>query len=95
MKVKMLRNAASSLGCRIPEGQTGDVDDVTGKKLVAFGLAVCLDPPLHPPKAAPVILAVPDAPAISEAKPAAIQPAKPKPLKAPVLTVKHQTDKDQ
>ena len=94
MKVKMLRNAASSIGCRIPEGETGEVDSVTGKKLVAFGLAICLD---EPPKPMPVIQAVPDPPVIADPKPPTIQPAKTEPkssAKAPVISQKPRMTKD-
>jgi hypothetical protein len=90
----MLRNAAAILGCRIPEGETGEVDGVTGKKLVALGLAICLD---EPPKPMPVIQAVPDPPVIADPKPPKIQTANSEPktsAKAPILKVKPQAVKE-
>lgn len=45
MKVLMLRNPASNVGCELTEGQTGEVSDNLGRQLVASGLAQCLDPP--------------------------------------------------
>lgn len=84
MKVLMLRNAASSVGCLLREGETGDVPDNMGRQLVAFGLAECLDPPKEqPPKQEPPkkIEAIPEPPieAVPE-KPAVVNTPSPSPL---------------
>lgn len=55
MKVLMIRNPAAKAGCKLQEGETGDVPDALGKSLVANGLAQCLDPPK-------AIAAIPDRP---------------------------------
>lgn len=39
MKITMLRNPAKSLGCKLTEGQTGDVDAETGKRMIDLGIA--------------------------------------------------------
>jgi hypothetical protein len=39
MKITMLRNPAKSLGCNLTEGQTGDVDAETGKRMIDLGIA--------------------------------------------------------
>jgi hypothetical protein len=39
MKITMLRNPARSLGCKLAEGQTGDVDAETGKRMIDLGIA--------------------------------------------------------
>jgi len=39
MKITMLRSPAKSLGCKLTEGQTGDVDAETGKRMVDLGIA--------------------------------------------------------
>ena len=66
----MLRNPADSLGCRIAEGETGEVDDALGCHLVSLGIAI------EQPNPAPVVRAIPDEPAIAESKEAEIAPAK-------------------
>lgn len=66
MKVTMLRNPAAKLGCKLTEGQTGEVPTDIGRELVKAGLAVCLD------QAPVAIKAVPPAPAIAE--PRAVEP---------------------
>jgi len=71
VKVKMLRNPAASVGCRVVEGETGEVPDNLGRLLVSQGLAECLDPP---PESAPVVRAIPNPPAIAEAKAPEIKP---------------------
>jgi len=38
MKITMLRNPAKSLGCKLTEGQTGDVDAETGKRMIDLGI---------------------------------------------------------
>lgn len=63
MKVSMRRNPAAAYGCQLREGDTGTVDDALGRRLVAAGIADCLDEP-----AAPAVKAVPPPPPI-EAKP--------------------------
>jgi len=99
VKVRMLRNPAASVGCRVAEGETGEVPDNLGRQLVSQGLAVCLDPPLKPkpelkpepkPEPVPVVRAIPEPPAIAEAKGTEIKPAnerKHRPKKPAVLNV--------
>jgi len=70
VKVRMLRNPAASIGCRVAEGETGEVPDNLGRQLVSQGLAVCIDPP-----PAPVVRAIPNPPAIAEAAEPEIKPA--------------------
>ena len=53
-KVLMLRNAASSFGCSLSEGETGDIDSDLADSLIAHGIAVPAS-----------IKAVPEAPQIS------------------------------
>jgi hypothetical protein len=80
VKVRMLRNPAASYGCRVAEGETGEVPDNLGRQLVSQGLAECLDPPPAaepeppPPEPAPVVRAIPEPPAIAEAKATEIKP---------------------
>jgi alkyl sulfatase BDS1-like metallo-beta-lactamase superfamily hydrolase len=40
MKILMLRNAAASYGCKLSEGETGDVDKELADTLIARGIAV-------------------------------------------------------
>ena len=40
MKILMLRNAAASYGCKLSEGETGDVDKEMAETLIARGIAV-------------------------------------------------------
>jgi hypothetical protein len=97
VKVFLKRNPADALGCRIAEGETGDVDANLGRQLVALGIADCLDPP---PEPAPVVRAVPEAPAIAEARPVDIAPKRDAlqrqqpPRKAAVLPVQPRNKKD-
>lgn len=71
MKVTILRNPGSAWNCELTEGQTGTVDEQTGKRLVASGLAIDVSDPK------PVIETVPSKPTIAEARPAEIAaPAK-------------------
>jgi len=71
VKVTMVRSPGTAWDCKLSEGQTGTVDNLTGKRLVAAGIAVEIAEPK------PVIEMVPPKPAIAEAKPAAIvAPAK-------------------
>jgi hypothetical protein len=95
VKVFIRRNPAAALGCRIAEGETGIVDADIGRKLVALGIADCLDPP---PEPAPVVRAVPDPPAIAEAKPVDIAPKREEPKRQPsrpaVLPVQPRNKKD-
>lgn len=44
MKITMLRNPAARFGCELQEGQTGKVDADLGRRLVAMGIAVELQP---------------------------------------------------
>lgn len=68
MKVLMLRNPAANVGCRLEEGETGDVPDNMGRVLVSAGLAKCLDPPPETIATIPAksIEAVPPDPIINE-----------------------------
>lgn len=72
----MLRNAASSYGCSLQEGETGTVDDVLAAVLIEHDIAVAVDVPK-------VIKAVPEVPSIvgdesseTEAESAPEQPKK-------------------
>ena len=50
MKVKMLRTAGDGFGCHLLEGETGEVSQHVGEKVVAYGIAVHIpDPPQAPP----------------------------------------------
>jgi hypothetical protein len=71
VKVLMLRNPAAVVGCKLREGDTGEVPDSMGRALVSSGIAQCLDtpkakPPKEPPKKVeaippePEVLGVPD-----------------------------------
>ena len=77
MKVTVLRNPGKSWDCKLTEGQTGTVDDLTGKRLVAAGVAVEIAEP-KPQK----IETVPPSPAIAEVKPPAIEAPAKKPAEA-------------
>ena len=79
MRIKLLRNPADSLGCRIAEGESGEIDDAIGRQLVSLGIAI----EIEQPKPAPVVRAVPDEPAIAESKAPEIAPAKPAQRKRP------------
>jgi hypothetical protein len=68
LKVKLLRNPAAAYGCRLREAQTGIVDDELGRRLVAAGIAECLDD-----APATAVRAVPPQPAIAQAAPPEIQ----------------------
>ena len=87
MRIKLLRSPAAALGCRIAEGESGEIDDAIGRQLVSLGIAI----EIEQPKPAPVVRAVPDEPAIAESKAPEIAPAKTevkaeqKPRKQPVL----------
>lgn len=67
MKVKMLRSPAKDLGCSLMEGETGEVQQSVGERLVAFGIAECLDDP-KPKAKAKKVEAIPGNPTISESK---------------------------
>lgn len=60
------------MGCRIAEGESGEIDDAIGRQLVSLGIAIELDEP----KPVPVVRAVPDEPAIAQAKAPDIAPAR-------------------
>lgn len=74
MKIRPRTNIGS-LDCEITpllmEGETRDVPDHIGKHLVERHLADNLDPPTEP---APVVRAIPNPPAIAEAKAPEIKP---------------------
>lgn len=40
MNITMLRNAAAKFGCKLMEGQTGEVDDTIAKELIDARIAV-------------------------------------------------------
>lgn len=40
MNITMLRNPSSKYGCKLMEGQTGDVDDKIAEELISAGIAV-------------------------------------------------------
>ena len=72
MRIKLLRSPAAALGCRIAEGESGEIDDAIGRQLVSLGIAI----EIEQPKPAPVVRAVPGEPAIASAKAPEIAPAK-------------------
>ena len=74
MKVKLLRNPADSLGCRIAEGEMADIDDPIGTRLVSLGIAIEIEQPKPEPKSVPVVRAIPEPPAIAEATAPQIAP---------------------
>jgi hypothetical protein len=67
MKVKMLINAPRQLGCKLTEGETGEVSKKLGDRLIALGIAS----PVSPPKP---LRAVPEPAAIAKPEPPAITP---------------------
>jgi hypothetical protein len=66
----VLRNPAEAFGCRIAEGESGEVDDALGLRLVSLGIAI----EIEQPKPAPVVRAIPDEPAIAQAQAPEIAP---------------------
>ena len=70
MKVKLLRNPAAELGCRIQEGESGEIDDPIGHRLISLGIAI----EIEQPKPVPVVRAIPEPPAIAEAAAPQIAP---------------------
>ena len=56
-KITLLRNPASSLGCDLKEGETGEVSPSLAETLVRMNIAVVVDLPK-------VIHAIPDEPSI-------------------------------
>jgi hypothetical protein len=40
MKITMLRNPAASFGCKLGEGQTGDIDKELAERLIELNIAV-------------------------------------------------------
>ena len=65
MKVRMLRTAGDGFGCHLLEGETGEVSQQVGEKVVAYGIAVHIPDPPKPP------------PPVKEPEP---EPAKPEPV---------------
>jgi NAD-dependent oxidoreductase involved in siderophore biosynthesis len=65
MQIKLLRNPASSFGCELLEGETGEVSDVIAKSLVARGVAVVVETPKK-------LQGVAESASIAEAKPAKV-----------------------
>ena len=87
MKVFMLRNPSSNLGCSLGEKQTGIVPDEIGQALLDAGIAVRLDEPKQEPEiktvpkppeiavaAAPVVAAIPEPPPIAKPEPVTVKP---------------------
>jgi hypothetical protein len=70
LKVQLLRNPAAELGCRIQEGESGEIDDPIGHRLISLGIAI----EIEQPKPVPVVRAIPDEPAIAEAQAPEIAP---------------------
>lgn len=50
MKVRMIRTAGDGFGCHLLEGETGEVSQQVGEKVVAYGIAEHIP---DPPKPAP------------------------------------------
>lgn len=67
MLIKMLRNPSKTLDCSLLEGQTGEVNDALGAKLVALKIAVQVAPaPIEiAPESPKVIEAVPEEPPLN------------------------------
>lgn len=73
MRVCMLRNAASHLGCELNEGDSGNVDRDLGERLVRLGIAVEIESKAKPVKAKDsTVKGVSPKPSIADEKPAAI-----------------------
>lgn len=74
MKVKLLRNPSDRFGCKLKEGETGEVPKDVADSLVKLGIAVEIESPS-------VVKAVPEKPAIAEAEAPEIKavPEEPKP----------------
>jgi hypothetical protein len=70
VKIEVLRNPAEAFGCRIAEGESGEVDDALGLRLVSLGIAI----EIEQPKPVPVVRAIPDEPAIAQAQAPEIAP---------------------
>jgi len=93
MRIKLRTNIGTGeTDIRPPllSGQEREVDEATGRRLVARGLAVDVTPE-PAPKREPQIKAVPPSPAIAEVKPAKIvapakeKPAETKPMEEPAV----------
>jgi hypothetical protein len=67
MKIKLLRNAPRQLGCKLTEGETGEVSKRLADRLIDLGIAE----PVGPSKQ---LRAVPEPVAIAEPEPPAITP---------------------
>ena len=66
MLIKLLRNPAARLGCKLYEGETGSVSESLGQQLVSLGLAE------EATQAAAVVRGVDPVPAIAAPKSAEI-----------------------
>lgn len=71
-QVKMLRNAAERVGCKLSEGETGDVSDELAAVLVSSGVAELLNP-----KTIKAVATEPELKGVDET---------PEPIKAPAET---------
>lgn len=60
MLIQMLRNPSRTLDCSLLEGQTGEVSDSLGRKLVALRIAIDVTPAELPK----TVEAVPEEPAV-------------------------------
>jgi len=54
MNITMLRNAASKYGCKLMEGETGEIDDKLAEELIADRIAVAAVATVVEPAAEPV-----------------------------------------
>jgi hypothetical protein len=91
VKVLLLRNPAAELGCRIREGESGEVDEPIGRRLISLGIAI----EIEQPKPVPVVRAIPEEPAIAKAKAPEIAPdAMPQQRKRPVVQVPKRKHKE-
>jgi hypothetical protein len=72
MEILLLRNPSISLGCKLKEGETGNVSKELGGRLVALGIAVEIERELKPKKASAPLKGVSPKPSVADAKPAEI-----------------------
>jgi hypothetical protein len=72
MKILMLRNPSSSLGCSLQEGDTGNVSKELGGRLVALGIAVEVESEQKPRRSPVVLEGVSPKPSVADAKPVKI-----------------------
>jgi hypothetical protein len=70
MKIKLLRNPSSALGCELTEGESGEVSKELGDRLVDLGIAVEIERPVKVTGQAkqPEVTGVPEKPVKAKAK---------------------------